>query len=99
MQFDFSADDAVVSLSGEFTFSDHTSFRDMVARLLRSKGDPLVIDLSRLEFIDSAGLGMMLIARDEAAKAARALVLRGARGHVERMFSVTKFETLFTLEA
>jgi anti-anti-sigma factor len=58
----------------------------------------MVIDLSKLEFIDSAGLGMLLIARDEAKKAGRNLTLRGPQGQVKRTFSATKFDTLLTIK-
>ena len=99
MRFEFDDDDSKVSISGEFTFIDHTAFKAITARLLGRQGKPIVIDLARLEFIDSAGLGMLLIVRDEAGKAGRDLVLRGPSGQVKRMFDVTKFDTLFTVEA
>ena len=99
MRFEFEDDDARVSLSGEFTFIDHPAFRAIATRLFERQGRPIIIDLTRLEFIDSAGLGMLLIVRDEADKAGRDLVLRGPRGQVKRMFDVTKFDTLFTVEA
>lgn len=99
MRFEFDEDDTTVSISGEFTFNDHTAFRAIATRLLERKGKPIIIDLARLEFIDSAGLGMLLIVRDEAGKADRTLILRGPSGQVKRMFDVTKFNTLFTVEA
>ena len=99
MRFEFNDDDSKVSISGEFTFIDHTAFKAIATRLLERQGRPIVIDLTRLEFIDSAGLGMLLIVRDEADKAGRTLVLRGPCGQVKRMFDVTKFDTLFTVEA
>jgi anti-anti-sigma factor len=98
MQFKIEEDDAQVSISGEFTFTDHASVKLLVSRLFAGKGSPIVIDLSKLEFIDSAGLGMLLLARDEANKTARKLILRGPRGQVKRMFGVTKFDTLFVVE-
>jgi anti-anti-sigma factor len=99
MQFEFGDDDAIVSLSGEFTFTDHVAFKAISVRLFERQGQPIIIDLARLEFIDSAGLGMLLIVRDEADKAHRGLILRSPCGQVKRMFDVTKFDTLFTVEA
>jgi anti-anti-sigma factor len=99
MRFEFDDDDSRVSISGEFTFIDHTAFKTIAARLFERQGKPIVIDLAKLEFIDSAGLGMLLIVKDEADKAGRSLVLRGPSGQVKRMFDVTKFNTLFTVEA
>jgi anti-anti-sigma factor len=99
MRFEFEDDDSRVSISGDLTFIDHAAFKTMATRLLAKQGKPIVIDLARLEFIDSAGLGMLLIVRDETDKAGRSLVLRGPCGQVKRMFDVTKFDTLFTVEA
>jgi HptB-dependent secretion and biofilm anti anti-sigma factor len=48
--------------------------------------------------VDSAGLGMLLLARDEAKKNNRELILKGPCGQVKRMFGVTKFDTLFSIE-
>jgi HptB-dependent secretion and biofilm anti anti-sigma factor len=87
-----------ISMSGEFTFSDHGPFKEIVNEIAATKGRPIVIDLSKLDFIDSAGLGMLLLARDEAKKIERKLILRHPVGQVKRMFGVTKFDTLFTVE-
>ena len=99
MWFEFNGNDGNVFLSGELTFTDHVAFREIMKRLIASQDQKIVIDLSKLEFIDSAGLGMLLIARDEAVKANRTLTLNRPQAQVERMFAVTKFGTLFNIEA
>jgi len=97
MQFSFEGDNSCVRISGEFTFIDHVAFKTMMGRLFEGRGSPVTIDLAKLEFIDSAGLGMLLLARDEAKKADCNLILRGPSGQVKRMFGVTKFDTLFAV--
>jgi anti-anti-sigma factor len=87
-----------IAVSGEFTFTDHSQFKQMIVELFEAKGATVTIDLSKLEFIDSAGLGMLLLARDEAKKHDRQLILKRPGGQVKRMFGVTKFNTLFTVE-
>jgi anti-anti-sigma factor len=87
-----------ISVSGEFTFADHAPFKQMVSEIFAVKGKSVVIDLSKLDFIDSAGLGMLLLARDEAKKNDRELILKRPVGQVKRMFGVTKFNTLFNVE-
>jgi len=89
---------ALISMSGEFTFTDHVPFKQMMDEMFAIKGNAVVLDLSKLDFIDSAGLGMLLLARDEAKKNHRELILRQPSGQVKRMFGVTKFHTLFTVE-
>lgn len=98
MNCEFTQDDSTASLTGELKFTDHAEFREMMNRLLGTRQAPLVIELSRLTFVDSAGLGMLLILREEAAKANLHLTLRAPVGHVARMFQVSKFDKLFTIE-
>jgi anti-anti-sigma factor len=99
MRFEFKGSDATVAFSGDLTFADHMAFREVADRLAATTDKTIVVELSNLDFIDSAGLGMLLIAREEASKKNRTLVLRGAKGQVSRMFDLTKFGTLFTVEA
>lgn len=94
-----SEQDSFAALSGQLTFSDRERFRDMARRLVASARARLVIDVSSLEFIDSAGLGMLLLLREEIAAGQREIVLRNAQGQVKRMFEVSRFDTLFVVEA
>ncbi|NPU68995.1 MULTISPECIES: STAS domain-containing protein [Bradyrhizobium] len=98
MQIQIDRTGGQIAMSGEFTFTDHIPFKQMVTEIFAAPGKAVVIDLSKLDFIDSAGLGMLLLARDEAKKTHRELILRGPIGQVKRMFTVTKFNTLFKVE-
>jgi len=98
MHFNIDADKRIAEIQGELTFTDHSSFKQLVGTLFEGKASPIVLDLSKLEFIDSAGLGMLLLVRDEVNKSSKKLILRHPQGQVKRMFAVTKFETLFAVE-
>ncbi len=98
MQFQFVGNDACVQVSGDLTFTDHAAFKAMTDRLFGSAGGAVTMDLTKLDFIDSAGLGMLLLAKDTADKAGCKLVLRSPVGQVKRMFGLTKFDTLFAFE-
>jgi anti-anti-sigma factor len=51
-----------------------------------------------LEFIDSAGLGMLLIIRDKLNAKNGSVLLRGSQGQVQKMLKLGNFETLFVIE-
>ncbi len=87
---------ATMALRGQFTFADHQNFRDLL-KVFESNSEinTLVLDFAGVDFIDSAGLGMMLIAREEAGQRNVKLSLINSQGQVEKMFRVSKFETLF----
>ena len=88
----------VVALQGAFTFNDHHSFRSLLDALKASRGRHHVLDLSRLEFLDSAALGMLLIADDEAKGAGWTLTLRRPPAQIARLMELAAMETLFTIE-
>ena len=87
-----------VQLKGRFTFSDHENFRNVVQLMENGGTKRFIFDLSGLEFVDSAGLGMFLIAREAAERHKLQLVLRGAQGQVKRMLDLGRFDSLFTIQ-
>lgn len=82
-------------MSGRFTFSDVGPFKDMIGHIQDAKGRRFILDVSEVSFIDSAAMGMLLMARDSAAAAAVPIALAGAQGQVKRILDVAKFNTLF----
>lgn len=88
----------LVRLSGRLTFNNHADFRGMVREIQESAAPQVTIDLSGLTFIDSAGLGMLLIAREELLDADRSLTLRGAEGQVKRVFEVARLSQIVQFE-
>lgn len=90
-----------VRLSGKLTLRDHDSFRDLMADisdLTGFEGDRIVFDMADLEFVDSAGLGMFLVAQDMARSRSLQVVLRSPQAPVRRLLEVACFHTLFTIE-
>ncbi|HYD64095.1 STAS domain-containing protein, partial [Azospirillum sp.] len=77
---DVKEQDAVVRLRGRLTFNDHAKLRALIREMLQNKAKRQILDLSALEFVDSAGIGMLLIAREEMANVDKQLVLRAAQG-------------------
>ena len=87
-----------VSFSGKFTFNDHPGFRTVLGMIEDSAAERFVFHLARVEFVDSAALGMLLLALEASEKHNKPLVLRGAQGQVKKMFEMANFHTLFRIE-
>lgn len=96
---DTEADAAVVRLAGHLTFAENGAFRQVVERLEHAGCQRVVFDLSQVDFIDSAGMGLLLVARDLVAGKGGGVALRNAVGQVERMLHLAKFGDFFTIEA
>ncbi len=87
-----------VILNGRLTFADYTVFKEITDSIQESTYRNFTINLKRLDFIDSAGLGMLLIARDKAKEKSGYIILKGAQGQVKKMLDLGKFEKLFSIE-
>ena len=87
-----------VVFQGRFTFADNKAFREMVSDVREGDCRRCVFDMSKLEFIDSAGLGMLLLARDAANDGNIGLVVQGPQGQVRKMLEIAKFEDILTIE-
>ena len=87
-----------ISLNGHFTAIDHDQFR-MALDGLRANDNvsTCIVDLTHLDFIDSGGLGMLLLLRDECLKQKIALSLNKPNGDVMRILDIAKFDQLFNI--
>ena len=92
------APDAEIDLKGRFTFADYSTFREITQLFDTHSSRNCVFDLRDLEFIDSAGLGMLLIARDKMSANSGEVTLKGAQGQVRKMLDLGRLETLFKVE-
>jgi anti-anti-sigma factor len=86
-----------VAITGRFGFADYSSFKNLLSRMIAS-GTDWVIDLGAMDFIDSAGLGMLLVATEEFRRSGHTLILRHPRGQVRRTLEITTMRDLFTIE-
>lgn len=93
-----SPDSIEASLTGRLEFTDHDRLRDIVALLEEPGSNRFVLDVSGLEFIDSAGLGMLLILQEEAEVRNIRLVVRGPRNDVKRSMDLAKINEIVTIE-
>ena len=85
-----------VSLEGEL---DAPRVAELRSTLANAAGDwCTVIDLRRVHFIDSAGVGCLIGAIRRARELGGRVVLRGARAGVARVFATTGVDRLVAME-
>lgn len=80
---------AVVDVAGDLDSFTTPAFRACLAKVLADGAAHLIVDFSRLTFIDSAGLGDLVDAARLAPKKAVHLVVVCPSGDVARIFSTT----------
>jgi len=98
MEYRIEADDdnTRVIFKGDITFSENVSFRHILKELAESDVATCVFDLTDVGMVDSAGLGMFLIAKEQADTAGWKLSVTGAQGHVASMLKLTKLSELLS---
>ncbi|MBI1274833.1 anti-sigma factor antagonist [bacterium] len=86
-----------VHLHGRFTFNDNPEFREAVLDKISTPDiTKITLHLERVEFVDSAALGMLLLAHDEAKKHNKQLLIQGVSGQVKRIFDMACFHQFFS---
>lgn len=72
------------------------AFKDRVRGLLAHGGEVVTLDLSRVDFLDSSGLGA-IIAIFKSMPAGRRLELINLTPNVERVFKLTRMDSVMTI--
>lgn len=81
-----------VSLLGELDLSTVGKVQEELRRVEKSSPPTVVIDLSRVTFLDSTGLRCIVTADERARDEGRRLVIVRGPDPVQRVFSITRLE-------
>jgi anti-anti-sigma factor len=90
-------DEIEISLQGKFTFADNAAFASVLEGISNRRYKSVIINLEGVEFIDSAALGILLLARDRCDSNSVGIVLKNPTGHVKQMLKVSKFHEMFNI--
>lgn len=86
-----------ILLSGQLTFSDAQKFKQVLELATQDGMRAVTLDFLNVTFIDSAGLGMLLLLRDQCQNKHIPVSIAGAQGQVEKIFMISKFDQLFSI--
>lgn len=100
MKYEIIDEDAgpALMLRDQLTFADREVFDTVIDKLMARQRRRVTVDLSALDYMDSAGLGMLLTLRDRAERAGADVALRRPRSEVRELLVLACFDTLFTIE-
>ena len=78
----------MISLAGEWDLAQQPATRDTIRRIVQRRPEAVVLDLSRLSFIDSSGLHVIIELHKRAQQEnIRLVIVPGPRG-VQRLFDI-----------
>ncbi len=88
----------ILTLSGRFDFSAHRDFRAGYQGLLDDQAiKDLLIDMNKVEYLDSSALGMLLLLKQRADELRKPVSIRCAPGTVRKVLDIANFGRLFPL--
>ena len=89
----------VVEGPTEFIITNRSDLRQRVRAQLEQGRSTVVVDLSRTEYVDSAGLGTLVLLNKEARAVGGCLVLAGLSDHVRDLLRLVRLDEVFTIAA
>ena len=93
-------DVTVISASGRVDHANAETFKaglDPHVKACTSGGDPLLLDLSGLEYISSAGLRVLMLAAREVKQQQGTLALCSLQPVVQEIFEISRFNVVFKI--
>jgi anti-anti-sigma factor len=86
---------AILTLKGRITMEESDSLREAVQKLLGEGQTKVILDLSHVDFVDSTGLGGMVICYTSIKRMEGALKLVNPNKRNIEMLALTKLYTVF----
>ena len=88
-------DVTVVELQGEFSAEFIKTFTDTISSVIASSATGIVLDMTKVGFIDSQSLEQMLWLRDYCDENGRQLKIAGLEEHCCKILEITRLISLF----
>ena len=92
--FEISNSDGEIHLVGRFDATHADEARSFFDRLT----DSATVDFSRLDYIASAGLGVLLGAQKRLGESGKRLILKNMNQHIRELFRIAGFDHVFEIE-
>ena len=88
----------VATLEGEMDTAAAAEVEKVMEPLYTSDGKDVIIDCTRLEYIASSGLRILISILKGAKSAGSRVVLRGVNDDIKSVFKLTGFDSIFEFE-
>ena len=89
----------ILALKGRITVGEVTPVRDKIAQLVAGGQSQIVLDLEHVDYIDSTGLGNLVISYTQVKKAGGALKLLHLNKRNVELLALTRLHTIFEVFA
>lgn len=87
-----------ITLSGNLYVESVARLREDVLQCIEQGKIHFVFDMNKLEYIDSAGLGVLITVQKRVLQRGGGVVIRGLKGVVRELFELTRLDKVFDIE-
>ncbi len=96
-RLDSSSNTLTINISGRFDFGINQDFRkatDQVTSTVKA----IIVNMARVDYLDSSALGMLLVLRDKVGESNTAVCIRHSNPDVRKILEIANFDKLFTVD-
>ncbi len=86
------------SLAGSMYVEDAAILREELIKLMEAGYSRFVIDLRKVDYIDSSGLGVLVAIQKRARQKNGGVIIAGATGMVKEVFELTRLTKVFEMQ-
>lgn len=98
INFEETNEKLVCKINGDFDAYNSAEIKKQIKeRMENSKATKVVVDMSNVPYIDSAGLGAMVAILKDARHMGKEIVLLALRQNVKRIFEMTRLDKVFRI--
>ncbi len=90
---------AIIDVRGRVDSNTARAFEEKLLGAVSSAQPVLVVDCTELDYVSSAGLRVLLMAAKKVKAAKGKLALCGLKPHVQEVFDVSGFSSIFAIHA
>lgn len=87
----------VLKVAGEIDLYTAPEFKSAIISLIESGSKHVIVDLSKVSYMDSGGFGVLLGAVRRVRPLGGSVALVGCTGSILRILKITRLDTIFTL--
>ncbi|WP_366657409.1 STAS domain-containing protein [Fodinicurvata sp. EGI_FJ10296] len=87
----------VLEPQGRIDSSTSKSFEERLMQALDRGPTAVIVDLSNVEYVSSAGLRVLLVAAKKIKSAGNQLILCGLSSHIREVFDISGFSAIFVI--
>jgi anti-anti-sigma factor len=88
---------AILKVRGRVDSATAPALGDTLQKTLTPTGARLILDMSGVEYLSSAGLRVLLLAMQQAQKVNGKFVLHGLNSRVAEVFEISGFDSILTV--